>query len=179
MTALRCTAKLLKALKARPIPVPAAPGNRLGEWTANLIRIGRIQLVLAVNERTRLGVAIDAAPYKDVPQRLAFAIRRSLMELGIPEAEAGDEVMSMQPLEICASNSRSVLSTITRYAWDVEVWLHYGDVNSSHTISRRLLDEIVVEPRHIGCPADRVREAFGLPPIRLRHHGEAANDAGA
>jgi hypothetical protein len=176
MTALRCTAKLLKVLKARPIPEAAAPGNRLGEWTANLIRIGRIQLVLAVNERTRLGVAVDAAPYKDIPGRLAFAIRRSLTELGIPEADAHEEVMSMQPLEICATNSRSVLATLSRYAWDIEVWMHYGDVDSAHAISRRLLDEIVVDPKHIGRPADRVRETFGLPPVRYRRPGEAAND---
>lgn len=53
MTALRCTAKLLKAMKEKPDLDPAPARNMLGEWTATLVRVSRIQLVIAVSEPTR------------------------------------------------------------------------------------------------------------------------------
>jgi hypothetical protein len=33
-------------------------------------------------------------------------------------------------------------------------------------LTRQLADVVVIQPKHIGFPADRVREAFGLPPCR-------------
>ena len=62
MTALRCTAKLLKAMKATPVANPAPATSRLGDWHANLIRVSRTQLVIAVNDATRFGIVVDAAP---------------------------------------------------------------------------------------------------------------------
>jgi hypothetical protein len=53
MTAFRCTAKLLKVMKEALETDPAPAKNRLGEWTATLVRVGRIQLVLGVSEPAR------------------------------------------------------------------------------------------------------------------------------
>ncbi|MGH8528218.1 MAG: DUF6933 domain-containing protein [Nevskiales bacterium] len=168
MTVLRCTAKLLKAMKARPVANPAPAQNRLGEWTANLIRIGRIQLVLAVNERTRLGLVIDAAPYAMISERFTQQVFKSLLWLGIEGDHAAAEAEATRPTQIAASNSRSVLATLNQFAWRAEVDIHYGKANSAAELSHRLADEIVCKPKHIGMPADRVREAFGLAPIDRR-----------
>jgi hypothetical protein len=35
-------------------------------------------------------------------------------------------------------------------------------------LTERLSGVVVIKPKHIGFPADRVREAFGLPPIDHR-----------
>ena len=37
MTAFRCTAKLPKAMKGKPVAAPGTARNRLGEWTAMLV----------------------------------------------------------------------------------------------------------------------------------------------
>lgn len=60
----------------------------------------------------------------------------------------------------------------------MEAWVHCDDVRSALELSRRLLEEIVLEPKHIQFPADRVREAFDLPPLtpRRRWSDIAAND---
>ena len=79
MTVLRCGAKLLRAMKAKPEADPAPASNRLGEWTANLVRMSRIQLVEAVSEPTRLGVVIDAAPYPSIPERFGQALFKTLL----------------------------------------------------------------------------------------------------
>lgn len=178
MTTLRCTAKLLKAMKATPVAEPTPAQNRLGEWTANLIRFGRRQWVLAVNEGTRLGLMIDAAPYAGIPQRFTAQLRQSLLWLGIPPEEARAEAAATYPSAFARSNSPSVLSTLTRFGFDMEAHHYYGNLHSAEEFSRRLLEEIVCRPAHIGFPADRVREAFGLPPIPPPPHESfiAAND---
>jgi len=39
MTALRCTQKLLTAMKVKPISPPAPGANRLGDWSLNLLHM--------------------------------------------------------------------------------------------------------------------------------------------
>jgi uncharacterized protein DUF6933 len=168
MTILRCTAKLLKAMKAVPQAKPQLARNRLGEWTANLIRVSRIQLVIAVSEPTRFGVVVDAAPYAALPERFGYALFQALLNIGIPGDVAAQEVESMYPLELAASNSRSVLGTLNQFAWHVECDLQYGMACSAAELTRRLGDTVVLKPKHIAFPADGVREALGLPPIERR-----------
>ena len=54
MFVLRCTQKLLDRLNATPDSDPAPADTVLGDWYANLIRVGRIQVVL---EDARMGGA--------------------------------------------------------------------------------------------------------------------------
>lgn len=176
MTALRCTAKLLRVLKATALAEPAPPQNRLGEWTANLIRFGRKQYVIAVNDKTRLGLMIDAAPYAGIPGRFAEQLLNSLLWLDIPPAEALAEAAASRPTAFARSNSPSVLSTLTRFGFDMEVHHDDGELRSAADFSERLLREIVCRPAHIRFPADRVREVFGLVPQPRRRPWEAAND---
>ena len=53
MTALRCTQKLLTAMKAAPSAPPAPGANRLGDWSLNLLHT-RPKLVVAVSEHDHL-----------------------------------------------------------------------------------------------------------------------------
>ena len=46
MTALRCTQKLLTAMKVKPSAPPAPGANRLGDWSLNLLHT-RPKLVVA------------------------------------------------------------------------------------------------------------------------------------
>lgn len=59
MTALRCTQKLLTAMKVTP---PAPGANRLGDWSLNLLHT-RPKRVVAISEHDRLGLLLEAAPY--------------------------------------------------------------------------------------------------------------------
>lgn len=170
MTAFRCTAKLLKAMKATAVANPAPASNRLGDWTANLVRVSRIQLVLAVSEPTRLGVVIDAAPYAQMPERFALALFDVLLHLDIPADMAAAEAYSLRHMELAASNSRSVLGTLNQFAFQIENDLGHGQASSARELTRQLSDIVVISPKHIGFPADRVREAFGLPLIDRRRH---------
>ncbi len=164
MTALRCTAKLLKAMKARPVAEPAPATNRLGEWTANLVRVERIQRVLAVSEPTRFAVVLDAAPYATVPERFSQALFKALLHLDIPADMAATEAEAVRPMELAKTSSKSVLGTLNQFALDIESAMWQDRAHSAGELTRLLADVVVIQPKHIGFPADRVREAFGLPP---------------
>lgn len=179
MTAFRCTAKLLKAMKATPVADPTRPSGRLGEWTANLIRVSRIQLVLAVSESTRLGVVIDAAPYALIPGRFRHALFKALLHLEIPAEMAAAEAESLRDMEWAASNSRSVLGTLNQFAFLVESDLRYGQAHSARELTCRLAQTVVLKPKEVGFPADRAREAFGLAPLDRRHPLKAISLGGA
>ncbi|KZC40560.1 hypothetical protein RHOFW510R12_16320 [Rhodanobacter sp. FW510-R12] len=168
MTAFRCTAKLLKAMKEAPEADPASAGNRLGEWTATLVRVGRIQLVLAVSEPTRFAVAIDAAPCATAPQRFAAALLAALLDLEIPADLAVAKIEAMLPLQVVASNSRSVLGSLNQFAWWADCAICSREATSAREVPLDLARMIVLKPKGIDWPADRVREAFGLPPVGRR-----------
>lgn len=174
MTAFRCTAKLLKAMKAKPDTDPAPARNLLGEWTATLVRVGRIQLVLAVSEPTRFAVAIDAAPYATAPRRFAGALLAALLELEIPADLATTEIEAMLPLQVAASNSRSVLGSLNQFAWFADCAIYSCEASSAAEVTRDLSRMIVLKPKGIDYPADRVREAFGLSPLERRWHENPA-----
>jgi hypothetical protein len=159
---LRCTAKLLKAMRARPIDRLDSANNKLGDWTANLVRISRRQFVVAVSEPTRLGIMVDAAPYARLPSNLGGALLEVLIWLGVPAEDAEVEASCLLDARIAATNNRSVLGTVNQFAWDAECMWRYGRATTAQSLTRRLARVVVLSPKHIGCPEDRVREAFGL-----------------
>lgn len=125
MTALRCTQKLLKAMKATP-SVPPAPGaNRLGDWSLNLLHT-RPKLIVAVSEHDRLGLVLEAAPYATLAQRFADAVFVQLLAIGVPPDEASRERDAMQPLVFTATtgyaNRLSLQANLKDYAWLAGVW---------------------------------------------------------
>ncbi|ULQ47786.1 hypothetical protein JN531_005715 [Flagellatimonas centrodinii] len=163
MTVLRCTAKLLKAMRT-PWRAGAAAEEtvtRLGDWTANLIQAGRKKVILVMNDQTRHLVVIDAAPFATVPQRFLLSLHKSLVTLGVPADLAADEIAGMKPVLIEPAKSRSVLSAISQVAWRLELEVRDG-MRSAEQLTNYLSDNITTINGKLDFPIDHVRKAFGL-----------------
>jgi hypothetical protein len=94
---LRCTQRLLTRLKGPPVDGAAnEPTTRLGDWYANLLHLGRTQLVLAVSERTFLPVVISAAPANSIATRLRDGVVDVLAALGVDSTSVNREVAEME-----------------------------------------------------------------------------------
>lgn len=117
--ALRCTEKLLDRLNAAPEPEPAPPDTVLGDWYANLIRVGRIQVVLAVSERSLLPVVV---PAREV-QRLCEAVELMFTAIGVPADDATAELDAMQRWVVGKTASRRVLGSLNDLAFQLQVAL--------------------------------------------------------
>lgn len=105
MTALRCTQKLLTAMKVTPSSPPALGMNRLGDWSLNLLHT-RPKLVVAVSEHDRFGLVLEAAPYATLSQRFLDAVFMQLLSIGVPHDVARHECDAMQPLTITATTPK-------------------------------------------------------------------------
>jgi hypothetical protein len=94
---LRCTQRLLTRLKSPQVDVAAnEPATRLDDWYANLLHLGRTQLVLAVSERTFLPVVISAAPANTIAARLRDGVVDVLAALGVDSTSVNREVAEME-----------------------------------------------------------------------------------
>lgn len=144
MTALRCTQKLLTAMKVAPSAPPAQGANRLGDWSLNLLHT-RPKLVVAISEHDRLGLVLEAAPYATLPQRFADAVFVQLLAIGVPPDAARRERDAMQPLTITATtpyaNRLSLQANLKDYAWQVEWMMDEGATLAA--INARLADNLV------------------------------------
>jgi hypothetical protein len=144
MTALRCTQKLLAAMKIKPSAPPAPGANRLGDWSLNLLHT-RPKLVVAVSEHDRLGLVLEAAPYATLPQRFIEAVSMQLLAIGVPPNLARRECDAMQPLTITSTtpyaNRLSLQANLKDYALQAE-WVGC-DGESLTAINARLADYIV------------------------------------
>ena len=145
MTALRCTQKLLKAMKAQPAPPPESGANLLGDWSLNLLHT-RPKLVVAVSEHDRLGLALEAAPFATLPQRFVDAIFVQLLAIGVPPEAARRERDAMQPLIVTATtpyaDRRSLQANLKDYAWVAEIFFSERGVSLAR-VNERLADHIV------------------------------------
>jgi hypothetical protein len=145
MTALRCTQKLLKAMKVAPASPPAPGANRLGDWVLNLLHT-RPKLVVALSEHDRLGLVLEAAPYATLPQRFVEAVFVQLLTIGVPPDAARRERDAMQPLTITATtpypNRLSLQANLKDYAWIAEIFLEERH-SSLAEINARLADNLV------------------------------------
>lgn len=145
MTALRCTQKLLKAMKVAPAHPPAPGSNLLGDWALNLLHT-RPKLVVAVSEHDRLGLVLEAAPYATLPQRFVEAVFVQLLAIGVPPDAARRERDAMLPLAITATmpyaNRLSLQANLKDYAWIAEIFLEERQ-SSLTEINARLADNIV------------------------------------
>jgi len=113
-----------------------APTTVLGDWYANLLRVGKQQFVLCVSEKTLLPVLLPAAEAKLLPRRLPEAVFDVLKHLGIPWSAIDREVREMQEASVARTANRSVLGIVNEFGFaapyrlvegaslvDVALWL--------------------------------------------------------
>lgn len=120
MFTLRCTQKLLDRLKADPEPDPSQADTVLGDWYANLVRVGRSQVVIAVSERTLLPVVVPAKEGRTLVQRLAQELEPVLMSLDVPAQEVVAECHAMQQAAFGKTTSRRVLGSLNELVFQLE-----------------------------------------------------------
>lgn len=106
-----------------PTPEPDTSDSVLGDWYANLIRVGRMQLVLAVSERTLLPVVLEAKDSGTLVRRLADALGSMLIELGVPDEAVAAERASMTEWIVAKTASRRVLGSLNDLAFQLKVGL--------------------------------------------------------
>jgi hypothetical protein len=119
----RCTQKLLDRLKAVPVPQAVSPDTILGDWYANLVRAGRVQVVLAVSERTLLPVVVPAKDGRTLVERFTEALEPVLASVGVPADAVITERGAMQHWAIGKTANRRILGSLNDLVFQLQVGL--------------------------------------------------------
>jgi hypothetical protein len=117
MFTVRCTKKLLDRMRTEPETDPPAPSTILGDWYANVLRVGKQQYILGVSEKTLLPVVLPAVEAKLLPRRLPEAVFDVLKALGIAWSAIDREMKEMQEATVGSTANRSVLGILNEFAF--------------------------------------------------------------
>ncbi len=120
MFVLRCTQKLLDRLHAKFDAEPARADTVLGDWYANLVRVGRVQVVLGVSDRSLLPVVVPAKEGRFLVQRLGEALELTLNAIGVPADDVIAERGAMQRWAVGKTANRRVLGSLNDLAFQLE-----------------------------------------------------------
>lgn len=146
-------------------PAPAQPTTRLGDWYANLLHVGRLQLVLGVSETTFLPVVLPAAPISTVVPRLRLGLGQVLRALGVADVEIEREAAEMASVVYGKTANRQVIGIMVDFAKALEFYV--DDTPSLLVVSLRLA-ETPCSPLFKTTSPDRATVAlFGERRLRL------------
>jgi hypothetical protein len=166
---LRCTRKLLRRMGLPALSKYEVPKSttRLGDWTANLLVVGRQQIVLAVSNVTLLPVLLPAAPFKSLPSRLPEAVGHVLDALRIDPHKIAAEISAMNECLVAPTNDRRVLGTMNDFDRMLDAYL---DGRSLLGVALHLADA-PCGPIGMASPNDETMKVLSAPVLRLLKGG--------
>jgi len=126
MLTLRCTAKLMKRMRAVPAPTPLASSGKLGDWFANLL-YGSPQLIICVSEKTLLPLILPAQGAARFAEGLRAQLPEVLRALGVASSAIAQEMSEMNETVIAATNNRQVLGSMNDFAYMLGAHLEADD----------------------------------------------------
>jgi len=127
MMTLRCTRKLLDRLSLSgnmDAPGTLTPTPVLGDWYATILFTRPSQLILAVNEKSRLCLLLPARELSKLAPRFCVEAAELLQRIGVSEEAVEHEVQEMSPLTLASTRvlsetgtsvSRSVLGSMNDF----------------------------------------------------------------
>lgn len=121
MFTLRCTRKLLNFLDIEPVEEPEAPTGALGDWYANLVPTCAGDLIIFVNERSLVTVAIPVWEVENLVPLFRIRVRNLLAMMGLPWDVIEREIGHLDPVQFAKTASRSILGSMNDMAWHYQV----------------------------------------------------------
>ena len=123
MFVLRCTQKLLDRFNAKLDPEPAQSDTVLGDWYVKLVRVGKVQMVLGVSDRSLLPVVVPVNEGRSLVQRFGDALELTLTAIGVPLDDVITERAAMQRWAVGKTSNRRVVGSLNELAFQLEVGL--------------------------------------------------------
>ena len=164
MFTLRATRKLLDRLAVKGEVERHAPTTALGDWYANLLHFGRVQLVLCTSEKSLLSVVVPARGAKtSLLEQLRLGLKEALGALAIAPGAIERELAEMADGQIAGTESRSVLGSMNDFAFMMEVRLR-SERDTTMAEWSRWLGETPCRPLRYERPKDVARRLLAEGP---------------
>lgn len=124
MIYIGCTQKLATEFKGYKELAEGIAQDGIHGWHANLYRFYRRKSVLAVNDETRFAVFLPGLrkpEFQDFENLFRASLKRELLRLGAAKGDAAKALLTLGPMSLGKTHSRSVLGTMNDMAFCMEV----------------------------------------------------------
>jgi len=117
MINLRCTQKLFKRLKIEPEEADELATGALGDWYADLISTAAGELILLVNERSLLSVAIPVQNTQSLIPMFRIRVANLLAMIHIPLGIIEREVMNLNEIRYGKILNKTIIGSLNMLTW--------------------------------------------------------------
>jgi hypothetical protein len=155
----RCTQRLVKRFRLRPVESPPTSTGLLGDWYANLLNVGSSRLVLCLSERSLLPVILPARN-EVFPGQFPEFLAEVLLGLKLPAERVHEEVGAAREVAFAKPRSRSVLGALNDFGF--HAWHELADPRYQSTPLRAALrlSEMPSKPIGYSSPDQVVHSLF-------------------
>lgn len=156
MITLHCTQKLLEHLKIEPEETEEPATGALGDWYANLISTVAGDLILLVNERTLLSVAVPVENTQSLLPVFRLRVLNLLAMIHIPLGIIEREVMNLNQIRFGKTLNRSVIGSMNMLTWSYQAKAKSvkGDIGISLSDFELEMSEMICDQLGNQVPAD-------------------------
>jgi len=155
---IRCTQKLLKELKKKPVNIEPLR-SLLGGWHANLFYVERRKCVLVTNDSTLYTMFIPFLKKPDF-QNFSFVFGQNLFKNLLHEGFNQNQIEAVldehETIKYSVTNNRSVLGSMNDQKFQLEYHIHdYGGLQSTpvYEINSKL-NRNILRAIELGHPID-------------------------
>ena len=136
MITLRCTQKLRKYLGVIPVNNPEPPTAKLGDWYGNLVPTLSGDLLLFVNEKTLLTIAIPVWESDNLVPLFRIRVDNLLGMIGVHPKDIATEISHFDQVQYGKTASRSVLGSLNDFAWHFQMIAEEATSKSDLSLSK-------------------------------------------
>jgi hypothetical protein len=160
MVTLRCTRKLCKFLEIVPVEMPEPPTGALGDWYANLVPTYAGDLIIFVNERSLITVAVPVWESENLIPIFRARVVNLLMMIGVPQKVIDSEISHLDPVQFARTASRSLLGSMNDIAWNYQVISEEADyiAHTNLSIAEHKLSQMPSGPLNYRYPSEVAKE---------------------
>jgi len=160
MVTLRLTHKLQKLLDIDPVEQLKPTTSKLGDWYTNFVPAYSGDLIVLVNEKTLLSVAIPIWESDHLLVLFRLRVGNLLGMLGIPPKAIDQELHHYNDVQFGKTRSRSVLGSMNDIAFQYQVIAEMAEnrVDLSLSNAEYQMSQMPCKPIDYRAPIDVAKE---------------------
>jgi hypothetical protein len=160
MITLRCTKKLQKFLEIDYADILKPASATLGDWYANLIPTFAGDLIIFVNEKSLLSVAIPIWESKNLFPVFRIRVANLLGMIGIYSKVIEKEISHFDQIQFGKTVNRSVLGSMNDFAWHYQIMAQEANSKADLSLSNAelKLSQMPCKPLDYSFPSEIAKE---------------------
>ena len=160
MVTLRLTRKLQKLLNIDLTEKLEPTTSKLGDWCANFVPTYSGELIVFVNEKTLLSVAIPIWESEHLLSMFRLRVGNLLGMIGIQSKEIENELRGYDQFQFSKTRSRSVLGSMNDFAFHYQIMAEEAENRADLSLSNAeyRLSQMPCKPIGYSFPSEVAKE---------------------